>query len=164
MKYLRVPFALLVLGMGNLFFVGGCSGEKNRPVLARVSGKVSFNTKPLAKAQIYFFPEKTGIRTALGETDEQGRYNLWTYEMGDGAPVGKHKVTINLRGPLERIPLHASAKAEGKGEAYYEQATMEGKPLIPPKYFNAMTSGLTAEVLLGKNNICDFGLTGNVPK
>lgn len=164
MNPLGASVAYLMLAAGGVFVAVGCSVDKNRPVLARVTGKVSFNNKPLPKAQIYFFPEKTGIRTALGETDDQGRYTLWTYELGDGAPVGKHRVTINLRGAPERIPLHASAKAEGKGEAYYEQATMEGKPLIPPKYFNAMTSGLTAEVLVGKTNTCDFGLTGNVPK
>ena len=159
-----IPKAILILAALGLFFILGCSVDRNRPVLARVIGKVTFNNKPLSKAQIYFFPEKTGIRTAMGETDDQGRYILWTYEQGDGAPVGKHNVTINLRGPPQRIPLHASAKAEGKGEAYYEQATMEGKPLIPPRYFNAITSGLTADVLVGKTNTCDFGLSGIVPK
>jgi hypothetical protein len=149
------PVAALVVGL----LAAGCGGRKDRPPLGRVSGKVTYNGEPLAKASVVFLPDQEGIRSAMGETDEQGRYTLWTYDPGDGAPVGKHKVTVTLRGASEKAEMHPSAIGKGKGEAYYEQVAFTGKPLIPEKYFNPMTSGLTADVQRGSNTF-DFPLTG----
>jgi hypothetical protein len=146
--------AALALGL----LAAGC-GRKDRPPLGRVSGTITYNGKALAKAAVVFFPEQEGFRSALGETDEQGRYTLWTYDPGDGAPVGKHKVTVTLRGAPEKAEMHPSVIGKGKGEAYYEQVAATGKPLIPEKYFNPMTSGLTADVQRGSNTF-DFPLTG----
>jgi hypothetical protein len=153
---------LLAAGLGLLAV--GC-GRKDRPPLARVSGTVTHNGKAVAKAAVVFYPEQEGgIRSAMGETDDQGRYTLWTYDPGDGAPVGKHKVTVTLRGTPEKAEMHPSMKSKEKGEAYYDQVASTGRPLLPEKYFNAMTSGLTADVQAGKNNTFDFPLTGEVPK
>lgn len=153
------PVATLVLAL----LVAGCGGRKDRPPLGRVSGTIMYNGKALAKAAVVFFPDQEGLRSAMGETDEQGRYTLWTYDPGDGAPVGKHKVTVTLRGAPEKAEMHPSVVGKGKGEAYYEQVAFTGKPLIPEKYFNPMTSGLTADVKTGSNT-CDFPLSGDSPK
>jgi hypothetical protein len=77
--------------------------------------------------------------------------------------VGKHLVSITLRGPAEKATIHPSLKGEGLGEAYYEQVSGTGKPLIPEKYFTAQTSGLTAVVVGRRNNTFDFLVEGEVP-
>lgn len=148
----------VLAGCGIALGAVGCGSDDGRPPLARVSGTVTYKGKPLAGAAIVFLPEKQGIRSALSVTDEQGRYKLWTYEKGDGAPVGNHQVTVALRGPPEKAALHPSVKGKNLGEAYYEQVAATGKPLIPEKYFNPDTSGLTANVVKGKDNVVDFDL------
>jgi hypothetical protein len=157
-RILPAVAVLAVCGLGLL--PAGCGSRKDRPVLARVSGTVTYNGKPLPKATVVFYPEQQGIRSAMGATDEQGGFTLWTYDPGDGAPVGKHKVTVTLRGPPEKAELHPSVKGKGFGEAYYDQVAATGKPLIPEKYFTTQTSGLIADVQAGRQNTFDFALTG----
>jgi hypothetical protein len=152
------PAAALAVAAGIGLLPAGC-GRSDRPPLGRVSGVIKYNDKPLAKAAVVFFPDQEGIRSAMGVTDDQGRYTLWTYDPGDGAPVGKHKVTVTLRGAPEKVEMHPSVVNKGLGEAYYEQAAAMGKPLIPEKYFNPMTSGLTADVKSGSNTQ-DIALSG----
>ncbi|MFO0843359.1 MAG: carboxypeptidase-like regulatory domain-containing protein [Gemmataceae bacterium] len=152
------PAAALAAAAGFGLLSAGC-GRSDRPPLGRVSGTITYNEQPLAKANVIFFPDKEGIRSGMGVTDEQGRYTLFTYDPGDGAPVGKHKVTVTLRGAPQKVDMHPSVVNKALGEAYYEQAAATGKPLIPEKFFNPMTSGLAAEVKSGSNTL-DFALTG----
>lgn len=162
-----LPAAMFVAAGLTGIVLSGCGPRSDRPVLAPVSGKVTYKDKPVAKAQVVFHPEKDGVRAGLGETDAEGRFTLWTYDPGDGAPVGMNKVTITLRGPAEKGDLHPSVRPKGKemGEAYYEQVgQMAGKPLLPEKYFTIATSGLTADVKAGQKNVFDFALTGEVGK
>ena len=140
----------------------GC-GRSDRPPMAKVSGTITYKGKPLPEASISFLPEADGVRSAMGKTDAEGRYTLWTYENGDGAAVGKHRVTVALHGPPEKPKLNPAVAAK-MGEAYYDQLSALGKPLIPAKYFGPETSGLTADVVKGKNNVFDFELTGEPPK
>lgn len=65
-----------------------------------------------------------------------------TYDDGDGAAIGSHSVTI-------------TALDEGSGLP--EEAASEPKLLIPRKFGNAKTSGLTATVNSGDNTV-DFAL------
>jgi hypothetical protein len=152
---------LLVLGAVSLFVLG-CGGKDGRPVLAKVSGTIQYKGKPLAGASISFLPQQAGIRSALGVTDEQGHYRLWTYDPDDGAPVGQHQVTISLRGPGQKLKLDPSVQTK-YGAAYYEQLGEVGPLLIPAKYVDPKTSGFTAEVVAKRNNVFDFELVGEPP-
>ena len=40
----------------------------------------------------------------FGATDEQGHYYLGTYEINDGAIVGKHRVAVVKRRPNRSLP------------------------------------------------------------
>src|SRR5438128_1712989 len=124
----RTPHAAAILAaFGFCLFAMGCGSNDGRPPLARVSGTVTYKGKPLPGASLAFLPEQPGIRSAISVTDDQGRYKLWTYDAGDGAPVGSHQVTVALRGPPEKTALHPSAKGKNLGEAYYEQVAATGK-------------------------------------
>lgn len=85
----------------------GCGGSGN-PV-APVQGVVTLDGKPVAEMVVTFTPvpgktESVGDvnepgKSATGSTDASGKFNLSTYERGDGALVGEHKVSIFGAGP-----------------------------------------------------------------
>jgi hypothetical protein len=114
----------------------GC-GRGDRPILAPVSGAVTYNGRPLARGRITFHPEQG--RSASGKIVDGKITEVTTVTLGDGAVVGRHKVQI------------CSFVREPQG--------MELVPwAIPERYGNVATSGLTAEVIAGKQNAFPFEL------
>ncbi len=122
----------------------GCGGENYG--LAPVSGTVFFNGKPLSNATVIFAPEVNDIRVAIGTTNNEGKYQLTSFRIYDGARIGKHIVTIrafeDLGGPF--IPRDDNQR-------------VQGKMVTPISYANPETSNLFAEVEK-KNNIINFQL------
>lgn len=148
-KMLRMKWMFLLCGCSLVLLTAGCGGE---PGLARVKGRITYKGKPVAKGEVFFTPEEAGKRGAKGILDSDGYYSLTTYENGDGAYVGKHKVSVISQGPDKPIP------PKMKGRMMEEDMQGSGDPLIPKKYFSAQTSGLTTEVADGKTNSLDFEL------
>ncbi|VTS04981.1 hypothetical protein [Tuwongella immobilis] len=121
-------------------FMGACAilgcGSSG---LAPVKGQfVTPDGKPataLEKCSVVF-EGKAADGTATGSTgeiDAEGRFELTTLQPGDGAPIGTHKVSI---------------------AAYWPGAAESPKPLpVLDKYSNPETSGLTADVKPGANDI-----------
>lgn len=129
--------------------IPGCGGE---PGMARVKGRITYKGKPVTTGEVFFTPEEAGKRGAKSVIDSSGNYVLTTYERGDGAYSGKHKVSVISQGPDKPIP------PKMKGRMMEEDMQGTGDPLIPRKYFSVQTSGLGAEVVDGKSNIFDFDL------
>jgi len=73
--------------------LGGCGGPGG-PELCPVTGTVLYHDKPVEGAVVAFRGERA-LKLAIGRTDSQGRFKLTTNEGGDGAVVGKHKVTVS---------------------------------------------------------------------
>lgn len=136
-----------------LLAIGGCG--KEGPAVAKVSGRVIYRGRPVARATVTFTPLATGVLPAIGVTDERGVYQLGTFGAGDGATIGGHRVSIVAHAPY-RGPVPA-----GAGGALLEELEDRGAPLIPLRYFRAETSNLTAEVKPGSNRL-DFQLTGDL--
>jgi hypothetical protein len=121
--------------------VAGCASDAEG--LAPVQGTVTYRGKPLANALVVFMPQTPGVLPASGTTDSNGRYELMTTVPGDGAHLGKHRVTITARGPDKQLPANQlTTGLPGSNVA-------PGAPLIPERYFMPDTSGLTAEVTPG---------------
>lgn len=121
----------------------GC-GKSALPPRARVTGQVTLDGKPLTSGTILFVPDTaqgTSGPPAIGFIDPQGRYELTTDRdsFGDGAVLGRHKVSIEARDSVEPGAVSQS--------------------LVPPVYANPETSGLVAEVQAGRVNTIDFGLS-----
>jgi len=79
--------------------LAGCGGRANdewtaqRHKVAAVSGVVLLDGQPLEGATVNFFSADREV-TAYGRTNAQGEFQLTTYDAGDGAVAGAHKVTV----------------------------------------------------------------------
>src|SRR5262249_1837256 len=118
------------------------------PDLVPVTGKVTYQGKPLADASITFIPadaeedptELNRIVRPAGKTDAEGAYEL-AWGENSGAPPGKYTVIITAYGPPED-PNDPDSGAPS---------------LIPMQYGNPKSSGLTRNVKDG-DNVFNFDL------
>jgi hypothetical protein len=107
----------------------GCSDS--RPYrTAAVSGRVTLDGQPLARARVLFHPvhtAKDGLLSgpqAYGETDSDGKYSLTTVFKEKGATVGRNRVMIST-GRLEATEENDRAK----------NARVVAREKVPQKYF-----------------------------
>jgi hypothetical protein len=143
---MRHPLLLLFL----LLPIVGCGGESYK--VAPVSGRVTLDGKPLAKAHVHFAP--IGSRdqvapgpTSQGQTDADGRYTLTLdSNRSPGAVVGKHKVYI--------ITVDTQVTAADLPDAGVRPSRRE---ILPDRY-NQETK-LTCEVPAGGTDSANFDLT-----
>jgi len=126
---LAVALALCAAG------VSGCGSSG--PPMGRVYGKVTLNGKPVPKGTVAFVTTSPDGRNATGTIGEDGSYTLQTETPGDGALVGDYKVGIVSR---DEVILD-----------YIPPKPVPPKRLVPEKYENPNTSGLTAKVESGSN-------------
>jgi hypothetical protein len=83
-----VPALLLACLAG----AGGCNGD--RVATYATSGKVVFEDgRPLGGGSVIFQSDEHPL-TARGMIQEDGTFELGTYETGDGAVAGKHQVAV----------------------------------------------------------------------
>lgn len=109
----RAAFCLLI-GLSPLTI--GCSD--GRPERVPVSGVVKIDGVPLTQGSITFLPAKG--RVSFGQLDDQGRFELMTYEPGDGAPLGVSKVAVAGRESLSETQARWLAPKK-----YSEHATSD---------------------------------------
>ena len=104
--------------------VCGCNKE-NAPGLGRVSGTVTMDGSPVADAAITFEPEGGAAGTSLGQTDANGKYELYYSRNNKGAAIGEHVVRINTYREIvddkpqivkESIPSKYNVKSELKAK------------------------------------------------
>ena len=122
--------------------MAGCGATG--PGMAQVTGKVTYQGKPVPKGTVSFVPTAPGGRNATGQIDESGNYRLQTENPGDGALTGDYSVSIAAR---DDVVLD-----------YIPRKPIPPKYLAPAKYENPATSGLKATVKSGSNTV-DFALT-----
>jgi hypothetical protein len=125
----------------------GCGEPKETvPELVGVTGKVTFQGRPLADASVTFVPtdgeeeptERNRILRPAGKTDAEGAYELAWGEI-TGAPPGKYTVIVT---------------------AFKESDDDEVKPesLIPEIYGSPKTSGLAKVVKEDGDNVINIDL------
>jgi len=139
---------LLIITLMAALATPGCGRRSDLPPLAKVVGVVTLDGQPLKTGTIQFIPDKskgTAGRMAVGGIGSDGHFEMTTLVEGDGAQVGHHLVGIQAY--------------EVVGSQNSDSPTpIESKALIPEKYGDAATSGLTAEVVSGKVNTIHFDL------
>ena len=135
--------------------VAGCG--PTYPERGVVRGVVTSGGKPVTQGYVRFLPEAG--RAAVGEIAPDGSYQLTTFEPGDGALVGKHKVTIEAKKVLSSDPVPQSIDEEiaMSRDGRLQKAQQQLVWLAHPRYSRVETSDLQAEVKPGENRI-DFPL------
>jgi hypothetical protein len=129
----------------------GCSSEPYK--VAKVSGLVTFDGKPLPNAEVMFQPEpgegsiNPGPGSA-GTTNSEGRYTLKVIGKDtNGAVVGKHKVRITMAGP--------STTTDSS-----DDRPKRTKPAVKiPARYNGKDTVLKWEVSRGGTDSANFELT-----
>jgi hypothetical protein len=130
----------------------GC-GSKYPPT-APVSGKITINGKPVNQGRISFHPT-TGERPALANIQPDGSYSLTTFEQGDGALLGQHKVSVKST-RIENAPAMPAKDFQEEAKQAAEVAKKGGPQLVfivDKKYYDERTTDLEAEVKPGDNQI-----------
>ncbi len=128
----------------------GCGGNDLGTV--EVTGTVTYQEQPVAGAIVTFSADGP---LSVGTTNENGVYTLTTAG-SPGAMPGEHKVYISA---LESSGDTSQLKPEDM-EGMTGDNAPEVKSLIPTKYNNPTTSGLTATVTDDPAaNVIDFPLT-----
>ena len=128
-----------------LLVVVGCGGG---PDLAAVSGRVTYDGKPLADATVGFYP--LGSHTTIlssGKTNASGEYTLTTVKDNKaGAVVGKHRVSITVEPNLS-----------GESDLPADKLPKNRPPRIPAKY-QGTESELSCDVPSGGKTDANFEL------
>jgi hypothetical protein len=140
--------------------MSGCgSGDVKSVKLAPVTGIVKYNGAPIAGVRVMFFPDKGPL--AVAETDLEGKFTLKSGALA-GCAVGPVKATVSVPedSSSQSMSLNPSPKtpeefaenskkmAEMTTKAQQAQQS-KGKSLIPTKYKDASTSGLSYTVESG---------------
>lgn len=123
--------AMFMVAMASCF---GCGG--NGVPMGQVEGTVTLDGQPVEKAVIRFTSE--GARGARGMVIDGEITDLTSFAVGDGAPVGEHRVTVQ-----------ESYGQVGGGRA--NSAAMRPVTKLPKQYSNIMRTPLTADVASGSN-------------
>lgn len=139
--------ALVVVALAGFIDVDALLSDLSRPALAPATGQVLFQGQPLAGGQVTTQPVGGRGVSALGWTDDEGKFSLKTDVRGvfvDGATVGEHLVTV----------------------AAFKPAPGPGAPalLTPQQYASAGTSPLRITIRSNPaDNQFQFVLEGDVP-
>ena len=140
------------LALSTLVTVGivltGCSNS-SRPPTYPVTGTVTSQGKPVAGAAITFVPTGEG-EAASAITDSEGKYALTTWEAGDGARPGEYRVKVSKQEQQtvdpSKLVQNLSIEEEQKIYVESKKPAPPAKRLIPSKFENEQTSGLTHKV------------------
>lgn len=136
-----------------LAFSIGCDAAPENPPTYPVTGTVTYRGKPVPQATVVLMSLTSGGRGASGTTDESGKFELMTFEPGDGALPGEYKVRVSAYELVAEPPNDSDQTdlTQEEEEALYTGAEDEepSKNLLPKKYENAATSGLSHTVTEG---------------
>jgi hypothetical protein len=132
---IHVPWVLMTLLM---WISSGCD---RGPHVVPVRGTVTYLGTPLAVGGITFEPEIG--RSAFGRIENGKILDVTTFEPGDGVIVGRARVGIQSTTNLGLV-------------------IEPHDPLIPPRYFDPTTSGLTVEITANGDNEFTIPLEGKI--
>lgn len=130
-------------------FLAGCGSapaSKREPVFP-VSGKVTYKGQPVVDADVTFFCKEKNM-SSFARTDAEGKFRLTSFASFDGAPAGKHLITV----AKVDAPKGATKEVDINDPAYDPLKLVEeakappSKNLIPVKYADQKTSDLFATV------------------
>jgi len=134
----------------------GCSGGSgDRPKTVKAGGTVTLDGAPVAGATVSFTPQGEG-RSAVAQTDAQGRFTLNTTNTIPGVMPGDYKVGIS------KEKTEGGMTSEQSQEYFQKTGKAPPPPKVtselPEKYKNPATSGFSAKVQASGTNEFKFEL------
>lgn len=134
---LRLPLALFAVVV-----VAGCGGQP----LGKVSGKVTLDEQPLTAGVVVL--ESADVSVSVNAPlDAEGKFEVRTYDK-QGIPPGSYRIAVRPGGSGSGdTPLVGAADPAAKSAS-----------AIPAKYHDVKTSGLSAEVKEGANELLELRL------
>ena len=129
-RWLKLVAVLLLL-----VAVPGCN---RGPKLVPAGGVVKYKSAVIPGADVVFVPVGDG-QTAIGRTDEQGKFRLLTGGQ-PGALPGDYNVAITAARNKRDIPEAQAVTMSS------EQIAANREDLVPIKYNNPLSSQLTATI------------------
>lgn len=127
--------------------VSGCGGDQIKGVdrnLVPVTGKITYDGKPLKAGDISFISTDNPGKGYASTIDASGNYALAYSQSSKGALPGNYNVRI--------------ASTEGTATMGEKGEMTPAKSVIPEKYNDPSASGLKATVEKGKSNVFNFDL------
>ena len=129
----------------SLAFIG-CGPSGHLSGLHPCEGTVTYNGSPVAEAVLTFHPDASGgARSASAITDTSGKFKVTTLKPEDGIGPGNYKVTIIKFEEYGDLPPKVM---DDYGDMV--QPVRPQKNVLPKKYENPATSGLTVTIDKGK--------------
>lgn len=123
--------------IAGLFTIAGCGDGKIKRY--PVTGVVLVDGQPAAGAMVIFVPvggsDEFQRERPFGTTDASGKYELRTFQPGDGAPAGDYKVMVRWL-----------ATTSAANDADRDRSAGGPPDRLKGRYFNPETSGVTATV------------------
>ncbi|TWT34352.1 hypothetical protein Enr8_17460 [Blastopirellula retiformator] len=145
------PTLPLVLLWSAIAVLAGCGGTASRNPGVDVFPtrvRVTYQGGPVEGARVSFNSTESQ-RSASGVTDADGIAELTTFDYGDGAILGNHQVKIS-KDVMETM-------REANPDDPTSAAVVRPKHFLPKRYGSFKSSGLTASVAQGENQL-DFEL------
>jgi hypothetical protein len=152
-----------------LIAASGC-GADNGLTLAKVSGKVTFNGKPVTNGTVFFMPDESAGTVgpaAAASLKADGTYIMSTENPSDGVIVGTHRVGITGIEPIEGgeatpeidptkdaaafMKAKAQAarpapRAKADDEVFTDKGGKKYRYVVPMKFSKAEESGIVVKV------------------
>lgn len=129
-----------------LLLMAGAVGCSPSPYGADVTGRVTLDGKPVGPGVLYFTPADATQNPARGDIDASGAYFLKT----------KHERGVDPGAYTVAVQVYEIGDPPAPGE----RQMADPVPLVPEKYLNASTSGLSFNVESGSQTI-DIALSKN---
>jgi hypothetical protein len=142
-----VMFRMMIVG-GLFVAIVGCSSDTRQSTYS-VTGQVMLDEKPLKGAVVVLHPlDKSKFKMderPQATTDADGKFTLFTYVVGDGAPAGEYQVAIAV--------VDSGDQESGDDQFKHQRLTR-----VPAHYGYAEKSGLKATVLQQPTTLDPFRL------
>jgi hypothetical protein len=147
-----IPLALCLIAVPT-----GCKSElppPGPPKLVPVSGTITHDGKPLVGAIVQFNPSGLEGNISIGETDENGKYEL-SHVGFPGCSVGDYKVAVSLTMSTQGKPVTIGQQSSLSPHP----AMLGAKEIIPKKFSSLGETAMTAKVT-EKGGTFDFDIPG----
>jgi len=117
----------------------GCSEKPVWEVAYPATGVLTYKGRPVPNADIVLFPEDSTWPETVrprARTKEDGTFEIWTYEPGDGAPAGTYRATLV------------------RAEVGISKGAVVAKPNdLPKKYERPDTSNVRVAIVRGESRL-----------